>query len=267
MILAVTLVGCQQPRRDAQNRTAPTGERSFEVRPLRPDDPLARSAVDDPLGFLRSCVEHYRATFHDHECVFKIREPAFGSSELGEEQRIAIRFREQPYSVDMRWIENAVQATRVNYVAGRWRQHGRELALIVPSGLLGLLTPGGVRLDIHSPQVRAASRRPVDDFGFRRTLELIIQNCERASGDPSYSLRCVGEADLENRRCLVFERRLPYASPQGDYPDRLLRIFIDREWRVPIGCFSYADDEARHPLGTYVTGETRFNVGLGDGDF
>jgi hypothetical protein len=65
----------------------------------------------------------------------------------------------------------------------------------------------------------------------------------------------------------VFERRLPYGDAAGVYPDRLLVIYVDREWLVPTGCFAYADDAGEKPLGTYVTTEVKFNVGLTDADF
>ena len=44
-------------------------------------------------------------------------------------------------------------------------------------------------------------------------------------------------------------------------------ICIDRDWLVPAGCFAYADDAGEELLGTYVTTEVEFNVGLTDADF
>ncbi|MFH1107861.1 MAG: DUF1571 domain-containing protein [Planctomycetota bacterium] len=232
-------------------------------------DAQERSAASDPLGFLKMCREHYLATVRDYRCLFHIRE-RFKSAEPGEtdeEQQIAVGYREQPYSVDMRWLRNAAGAARVSYVAGRWARGGREMALIVPSGVLGLFAPWGVKGDIHGPEVRAASRRSVDQFGFKTTLDLILQYCETARGDPAFDLRFVGGGELDHRPCFVFERRLPYGDAAGVYPDRLLVIYVDREWLVPTGCFAYADEAGERPLGTYVTTDVKFNVGLTDADF
>jgi len=114
---------------------------------------------------------------------------------------IAVNYGETPYSVDMRWLRNAGLATRVSYVAGRWGRKERDLALIVPSGVLGLLAPGGVKCNIHGPEMRAASRRSIDRFGFRKTIELIIECCEMAEGGPQYELRFVGGGELDRRPC------------------------------------------------------------------
>lgn len=230
------------------------------------DDPQQRSASADPLGFLKMCRERYDSTIRDYRCEFHRRE-SFRSSEAKEEQQIAVKYREKPYSVDMRWLKNADQATRVSYVAGRWESKGRERALIVPKGVLGMLTPVGLKLDIHGPEMRAASNRPIDQFGFKKTLDRIIENCELAKGDARYELRFVGSGELDNRPCYVIERRLPYGDAGSRFPDRLLVIYIDQEGLVPTGCFSYADDAGKAPLGSYVTTSMAFNVGLNDSDF
>jgi len=221
----------------------------------------------DPLAFLRKCREHYLSTIRDYRCTFHIRERESTTGELGPQQEIDVRFREKPYSVDMRWIKNPLRAKRVNYVAGRWQRGGRELAMIYPSGVFALLAPAGVKLDIHSPEVREGSRRPVDDFGFRRTLELIIATCERASADSAYSLSCIGERSIDGRSCIVLRRLLPYKGPEGPYLDRMMHIYIDREWLVPMACYSFADNKGSEPIGSYVTTSVQLNVGLSDSDF
>ena len=183
------------------------------------------------------------------------------------EQRVAVLFRERPFSVDMRWISNPHLARRVNYVSGRWAKSGREFALIELVGMLRLLAPAGVKRDIHGAVMRSHSRRPLDDFGFANTLALIIHYCEQAQGDPAYELRYVGGGLLDDRPCHVFERRLPYTGEGGAYPNRLLIIYIDREWLVPTGCFAYADDARQELLGSYLFTDVRFNTGLSDADF
>jgi len=269
-VAAAATTGCHKASRSPT--PSPGVERSKWVgarHPIHLRDAQDRFAASDPLGFLKMCREHYVATVRDYRCLFHIRE-RFNSAEPGEtdeEQRIAVGYREQPYSVDMRWLRNAAGAARVSYVAGRWARGGREMALIVPSGVLGLLAPWGVKGDIHGPEVRAASRRSIDQFGFKTTLDLILQYCETARGDPAFDLRFVGGGELDHRPCYVFERRLPYGDAAGVYPDRLLVIYVDREWLVPTGCFAYADEAGQRPLGTYVTTDVKFNVGLTDADF
>jgi hypothetical protein len=281
-------IGCHRPRADMHPPLDRVPLFGVAIEPLPADDELGRRACADPLAFLRMCREHYLETVRDYRCVFHIREGSGDPGEsLGPEQEIKVRFRERPYSVDMRWTRNPIHASRVNYVAGRWRRGNREHAMIYPSGLLGVLAPSGVKADIHSPQIRAASRRAVDDFGFRRTLEIMTESCEKARAEavtahgwigspqsggvavaePAYELRCVGQSVLDDRPCLVLKRLLPYRHGDRAYPDRLLFIYIDRQWLVPTGCFAFADDLGERPLGTYVTTSVEMNVGLGDDDF
>lgn len=201
----------------------------------------------------------------DYRCYFHIRERV--GDNWPEEQVIAIRFRESPYSVEMRWVHNPQGAKRISYVAGRWISRGRQLALIIPSGLAGVLVPLGVKLDIHGPEVRAASTRSIDQFGFLRTLDRIIDVSKRAAGQADYELRFVGEGTLDDRPSLVLERKLPYEGPSGRFPDRSAVMYIDREFLVPLGVWTYADDAKSVPLGSFVTTSVEFNVGLGDSDF
>jgi hypothetical protein len=228
-------------------------------------DPLAAQADVDPLAFLKVCRERYEETVQDYRCVFRKQELL--EDGLSPEQVILIRFREQPFSVDMRWVENAARASRVTYQRNRWVEDGRQMAYIQPSGLLGLLAPHGVKRAIHGAAMMAESRRPVDNFGFKNTLDLIIDDCELFQDDAGYELWYAGVTTFADRQCYVIERRLPYVGEDGPYPNRGLTVFIDREWLVPLGTLAYADDAGTELLGSYVLSDVEFNVGLTDEDF
>ena len=229
------------------------------------DPELERLAHADPLGFLKRCRDRYRENVRDYRGLFTWEERT--PNGLTPEQVARIRFRETPYSVDMRWIKNARQAKRVTYVAGRWEKAGRPQLRIELNGWLALLAPGGVRRDIHSSLVAAAARRPIDQFGYFNTLDLMIGYCDRARGHPEFELRYVGRGLQANRPCYVFVRRLPYGNGEVDYPDRVLDVHIDAQWLVPTGCFSYADDARTKLIGRYMLTDPEFNVGLTDEDF
>jgi hypothetical protein len=228
-------------------------------------DQRARLAITDPLAFLKFCRRHYLDSVSDYRCRFMIKERIKGLPSV--EQQMDVLFREDPFSVDMRWVSSPAPAKRVNYVAGRYVKGGRELYVVEPGGVLGLLLPGGIKRFVDGPEARAAARRPINQFGFFNTLDLIISFCQRAQGDPRYDLRCVGRGQVEGRPTYVFERRLPFTAENDPYPDRLQVIHIDSEWLVPTACFSYADDEKEEMLGRYVTTSVEFNVGLTDADF
>jgi hypothetical protein len=224
-----------------------------------------RLASADPLAFLSECLDHYDAQVQDYRCHFLARERLDG--QLGEEQEMVVLFREEPFSVDVRWIRNAQQAARVNFVSGRWERGDRQYAHIEPAGLLKFIAPQGVRRNIHAPDVRAAARRPIDQFGFRKTLEWILEESTSASAQAGHSMRFLGMEVFDGRSCFVFERHRPRDMRHDEQTDCLLRIYIDREWLVPIATYFYADEAGTNLLGSYVSRSVEFNIGLGDDDF
>ncbi len=222
-------------------------------------------ASQDPLAFLYSCRDRYDDKVADYRCYFTKQERVH--DELLPEQGIDVSFRQQPFSVDMSWVKNPRRAKHATFVAGRFHEDGQDLAVFVPSGVLGALLPSGVRRSIHGPEATSESRKTIDQFGFRNSLDLIIKFCELAKGHPEYDLRYIGKGRLNERPCFMFERHLPYTGADGDYPDRVLEVYIDQEWLVPTGCIAYSDDAKEMLLGRYIHSDVEFNVGLTDVDF
>ena len=124
--------------------------------------PWDRLVARDPHAFLIACRDRYLETISDYRCLFRKLERSEGV--LQPEEHIRIRFRESPYSVDMKWIKNARRAARLTYVRGRWTSGDKELAHIQPTGVLGLFAPLGVKRDIHGPDVAKEARGTVDQF-------------------------------------------------------------------------------------------------------
>jgi len=224
-----------------------------------------RLLAEDPLAFLRACRRHYDETITDYRCRFIKEERINGK--LGPEQKMDVLFREEPFSVDLVWTANPGRAKHVSYVQGRWVDDGNEMMLAVPSGVLGLLVPGGVKRPINGKAALARSRKPISNFGYKNSLDLIIKFCEMARDHSQYRLEYLGVVDHHGRDAYLLERVLPYTGEGGVYPDRLLRIYIDTEWLVPTGIYAYMDDEATTPLGKYLLLNPEFNVGLSDRDF
>lgn len=222
-------------------------------------------ARECPQEFLKQCIEHYDERILDYRCTFQITEK--GALGLSETQRIAIQFREKPYSVDMKWLSHTSLASRICYVEDRWVKNGKQLALVVPSGVGGLVLPGGIKLDIHGREFKRSASRSVDEFGFRKTLVHFVEWCEAASGDPAFGLTYAGRADFEGRPQYVFERRLPAATSYDPFPDRVSVMYVDAEWFVPIAVWSFGDELKREVKGEYLTFDVAYNVGLTDSDF
>ena len=267
VLCSTFVVQCQQVSRLPAVGTVPV---SVEVVPtaavitesLSGPEHLARK---DPLAFFGFCREEYGRNVRDYSVTFTKQELV--RSKLTAEQVTKVRFRDCPYSVDMLWTQNAGRAGRVLYVEGaRADKQGNELALIKPSGILGGI---GIKVwrDIHGRDAEREARRTVDQFGFRNSLDLIIKYSEKAAAEGELELKFVGDGTIDGRPTYVFERRLPYTGDEELYPDRLLVVHIDKEWLLPTGCFSYADDDGEELLGKYLLTKADFNVGYKDADF
>ncbi len=267
VLCSALAVQCHQTMRYPAVKTAPI---SVEIVPtaavitesMSEPERLARR---DPLTFFKFCLAQYDRNVRDYRVTFTKQEMV--GEKLSPEQVTEVRFREAPFSVDMVWMQNPGRADRVLYVKGsRLDKAGRELALVRPAGLLGGI---GLKVwrEIHGGDAQREARRTVDQFGFKNTLELIIKYSEQAAAEGKLELEFVGNGEIDGRATYVFERRLPYAGEEAVYPDRLLVIHVDKEWLLPTGCFSYADDDGADLLGRYLLTEAEFNVGYGDADF
>ncbi len=229
-------------------------------------DPQETFARTNPLGFLQSCWDHYQREIEGYRCTFVKQERIKGR--LREQQTATVRFREEPFSVDMTFVENVQDCKRALYVEGRWfDDEGNPQALAKPGGsILRALVPS-IKQPVNGYFAKRASRRTIDEFGFGKTFELIMQYSREAELAGDLDLRYVGQGRVDERPTYVLERILPYAGDASAYPDARLVMHIDQEWLLPTGCFSYADPAGNELLGSYVYTDVVLNPGYTDADF
>jgi Protein of unknown function (DUF1571) len=227
-------------------------------------DALAKS---DPVAFIRYCRDQYvRNGDRDYTCLFSKQERV--SNRLGRKEKVDVRYRDEPFSVHMRWLENPTAASEALYVKNAWRDKNREeLAWFKPKGALIRLIVPKIQQPIHGARAKRSARRTIDQFGFRSTLNLILKYVDRGLRRGELTLAFVGDGRVDGRPTWVFERQLPYTGNDKVYPDGLLRFEIDKEWLVPTSCFAYADSSGKKLLGSYEFSDVRFDVGLTADDF
>ena len=227
------------------------------------NEQLART---DPLRFLQHCLDYHRAHVRDYRCTF-IKQESVQGTQLPE-QVADVRFREEPFSVDMTFTKNVGSCKRALYVAGRWADaKGNELALAKPGGaILRTLVPQ-IKQPIHGHRAKQASRRAIDQFGFTESLKLILKYSRKAQAEGKLKLEYVGRGEIGGRPTYVFERHLPYTGDEADYPDRLLVFHLDGQYLVPTACYCYADDAEQALLGSYLYTDIQLNPGYTDDDF
>ena len=130
-----------------------------------------------------------------------------------------------------------------------------------PTGLLGTLV-GTVKRTPDGPEALASTLRPVNQFGFRRSLENLVSVYRKAQRLGDLKEEFGGIVEVDGREALMLVRYLP---PKEDYPSCKTITYIDLEYLVPVLIESYDWDQ--QPNSSYAFKDVRFNIGLGEKDF
>ena len=238
-----------------------------------PADRFEQLLREDPLAALVEARARHAESVKDYRCTLVKQELL--PSGMGAEQEIEVLHRLDPYSVVMHWKRNPGLAKRVLYIKGKWidpeqTAYGeRELALCQPESAAAKWLIKSIKMPIGGSMAKRTARRSIDEFGFKRTLDLLIKYCELAKDREELSLDFRGESRFDGRPVWVLRRRLAYTGAQGIYPDRTAEIYIDKEYRIAVAVYCYSDD-AKLPqnlLGKYEYRDITFDVGLTEADF
>lgn len=222
-------------------------------------------AAQDPIAFFEAAIEQYDRSVRDYTCTFTKQELI--GDEMSEEQVMRAMFREKPYSVRLEWIKNPDKANRVLYVADRWVEDGKQMAVVEP-GAIARLFVSYVMRPIHGPDAAKSSRRSIDQFGVRNSMVLTVKYAKIAKARGVLEkFEFVGNGKVAGRDTLIFERRLPYTGERGAWPDRTLIVHLDKEHRLPTLCEAYADVERNQLLGRYQFTDIQINPNLADSVF
>jgi len=227
---------------------------------------------ENPLAALSNARDRHVASVTSYRCTLVKQELL--PSGMSPEQELDVIHRVNPYSVVITYTRNPSLVNRVVFVKDRWTDpdaddpEERDLAVCQPGAVAQVLLKS-IKMPIHGSMAKGAARRAVDEFGFRRTLDLLIKYCELAKSRGELGLKFCGETYFDGRPVWVLRRTLPYTGEGGMYPDRTAEIYIDKEHHVPIAVYCYSDDE-RDPqnlLGKYEYRDIRFDAEITDADF
>jgi hypothetical protein len=213
-------------------------------------------AKSDPEGFLKLAIKNYNSTVRDYTCVFIKQE--FVKGALSKEQKIQVKFREGPFAVFMKWLENPGLVDHVLYVKGL---NGNE-AMVKPAGILGFFVRSHVNRPVDGPDAAKVSRRRLDQFGFKNGLQLILEVNELAKKNKDLRFNYSGTGTIDGRPTFIFERYLP---DKPCYFDQHVVLHIDQEWLVPVATYCY--DARERLLGKYIYTDVKLNIGLAFKEF
>src|SRR5438876_2963892 len=124
---------------------------------------MEKLARTDAPAFLRACIRRYDKEVRGYTAVLEKQE--FLNGKLGPVEVVAVAFREDPFSVFMKWTTApAGRADRALYVEGA--NDGKTLAR--PAGRAARFLVGIVARDSDGPDARSAGRYPLPEFGLRK---------------------------------------------------------------------------------------------------
>ncbi len=175
---------------------------------------------DDPVKFVRMCLTRYDREVHGYRC--RLQKQVRIKGRLKTPEDIVANFREDPYSVLMKWKKGAGICSQALYVKG---QNDNKVVAYV-SRFLPVFKRG-----LDSPDSKNSGRYLISEFGMKmgteRTLEGMIDSLARDSSGVKYE----GIYRVKDRPCY----KLINKNPDDIAGVHDLTIFIDVETWLQTG--------------------------------
>lgn len=232
-----------------------TTEDWFDLTPRGDEHPLAPAK-----RLAEKALKEMDAEKKDYSCLFVKRERING--ELGDVQYIDMQVINQPFAVHMTFIKPN-KGQECLYVKGAnddkllARGHGvRRWA--------GVLT-----LDPHGSMAMEGQRHPITKAGIRNLTTEIIQIAENDMKYGECSVNVYPNEKNDDRPAVMIEAIHPV--PRKEFKFHIARIYIDREYRVPVRfeAYSWPTEAGGKPVleEQYVYTRLKFNNGYKVSDF
>jgi hypothetical protein len=222
--------------------------------------PAGRADVEaaarrDPLAFLRTALRWHEQKIADYTCTFVKREAIGGK--VGNPETMAMKFREQPFAVYLKWTGGPDKGQEVIYAQGRYK----DQLVVHPPGLRGFFTRK-VFVDPTGDLAMKRSRRPITFVGMANQLRVIIPECEDALRRGDLAMEYAGVRDVAGRPAYVLKRTMPDGK---GYPCYLLLLYLDAQFLVATRTEAY--DWQERLLSDYQYTDLAINPGLTEHDF
>jgi hypothetical protein len=196
--------------------------------PLPSKVEMERLAKNDPVAFLKECIRRYDREVKGYTATLRKQERIRGR--LQRREIIEVAFREDPFSVLMKWKEGARRAAAVLYVKGE----NRDQLLVRPAGLLSVA--GIVARDPHGEEAKQAGRYPLTEFGMKFGTQRALTSWEKAKKDGILHVEYLGVKKMEetgDRPCWVLKRTHPEAPTAEGVIESTL--FFDTDSWLQVG--------------------------------
>jgi hypothetical protein len=211
-------------------------------------------ATTDPIAFLKECILRYDREVRGYTATLQKQERIDGRLERTE--LIDIAFREQPFSVLMRWKEGARRAAAVLYVKGE----NRDQLLVQPAGVLSVA--GIVPRSPNGSDAKKAGRYPLTEFGIKIGMQRTLASWERANKANALHVEFLGVKEIKEaggRPCWIL-KRTGYAAPEEKEGITELTTYIDKDSWLQVG--TLLKGEENQLIGEYFFREIKLNSDL-----
>lgn len=260
-----TAVGCGESPRTPRGGAA-TGEGSSAARSAtnktRPPARAENPPLEKALALAQNSLDALNK-IKDYTCIFVKRERV--GNELLAEERLEMKLRHSPFSVYMRFLEPESSAGQeAIYVAGR--NDGKLIGHT--TGLKGQVV-GSVPLDPTGYLAMMNNRYPITNAGMKNLVTLLLKLGQRKDLLKNCRVKFVEDQKVDERPCLLIEIDNPPAP--GEFKLAKARIWLDREWNVPVRfeSWEWPAEAGAEPLlvERYSYLKLKFDQGLTDRDF
>ena len=218
-----------------------------EVRISRAE--VLRLAGADHVGLLEAMLAYYEKNIKDYTGTFYKHERIKGK--LRDQQVIAFKFMDEPFSIAMHWKKNAESGDRLVYVKGA----NDDQMIVHPTGFWSW-----IKSVKRAPDCEAALKTnlyPCSLFGVGNLLERMLTLHRAVAKDGEIKIAGVGPGLVDDRKCIVVEAKLPESKASDT---RRFVLKIDEEFLLPVEIASY--DAKDRLISNYIYKDLKFNVGL-----
>jgi hypothetical protein len=223
--------------------------------------PAQGGSLDEPLRLATEAARAYQQV-RDYTCTLVKQERIKGR--MQEQNVIQLKFRQQPFSVYMRWLApKAFAGQEVCYVHGR----NNNMMRVRSSGVLGGF--GFMSIAPNDPRALEHSRHIITETGFGNLITQLYQEWTRARQAGKAQVR-LAEFQYDQKACTRVEIVYPERAPQV-YCYRGVTYF-DKQTHLPIRVEFYDWPQPGGPpegelLESFSYAGLQLNVGLPDAVF
>jgi len=205
------------------------------VMPVRDDDQAVLGPEPlpdaDPVAFMEKCLDRYNKEVKAYDCIMSKQERVDGR--LHPEEIIQAYFKEQPFSVFMRWLKGADRAKCALYVKGENAGKVLVLPALAPAWAARFSI---VSKDPDGAEAKQSGRYLITEFGIKIGMVRTLTSWVKARANHALHIEYLGVyrvAKAGERRCYKL-RRHPYAHPEEDGITDLT-LYIDCETWLQVG--------------------------------